>query len=375
MVSSPVDRERSAGFHGTPGHLSVGRDLELKSTTILTHVLPTTHSSPVAEPTQIPHRLPTRHGGCTEVKASTIPSIPVLTKAPATRIGLCAGLIAATVALAGCTTAEPTVDVEPSTPSFSSDLAELVPESIKTDGILTIGTDPNYAPMEFTSEDGLSVTGADIDLATGVAQVLGLSPRFEREAYTTIPTSIRTGRFELGIASLTIPPDKKLRTDAILYFESGTQLARSKQSLGLTPENMCGFKIASLEGSIQVAELALTSKTCRSRGQASVQINAMSSQDAVAASVVNGSSDGLLADFPVTQLAVRENPESMELAGPAYDKAPLGMLTSADFRKFTRAVQGAVQLMMDSGYYRQVLDSWHISSGALVKARIRRAAK
>lgn len=281
------------------------------------------------------------------------------------------GTIAATLILFGCSVPETGVERESTSPTLTPEIAALVPESIKQDGILEAATDPNYAPMEFPSEDGTTVQGVDIDLTEGVAEVLGLVPRFRREAYTAIPDGVRNGRFEIGVASLTIRSERQLRTNAVLYFESGTQLVRSQQAQSLNTESMCGHKIASLEGSVQVAELTRESRSCRDRGYSDIEIMGESAQESVTRAVVSGRADGLLADTPVANLAVNKNPTSLELAGASYDKAPLGMLTSRELSGFTKAVRNAVQVLIDSGYYAQVLRDWNVTGGEVDTARIR----
>lgn len=273
--------------------------------------------------------------------------------------------------LLGCSAPETESDPQITPAPFVPEIAALVPELIKGDDILDAATDPNYAPMEFTSEDGVTVEGVDIDLTKGIAKVLGLMPRFQSEAYTAIPAGVRTGRFELGIASFTITSDQHPRTNAVLYFESGTQLVRSKHVPSLTRTSMCGYTIASLEGSVQVAELTQASRDCRDLGYSDIEIVAESTQDSVTRAVVSGQANGMLADVPVANLAVNENPATIEFAGESYNHAPLGMLTRGELRGFTKAVRRAVQVLIESGYYAQVLHRWDVPDGAVDNARIR----
>lgn len=135
---------------------------------------------------------------------------------------------------------------------------------------------------------------------------------------------------------------------------------------------MCGFEITVLEGSVQVAELKQANRTCRESGLSGIEISATASLEASADLVSTGAADGLLADFPATQYAVQQNPTTMELAGDAYDRAPLGMMTSPAFPKLAKAIRRAVQSMINSGYYAQVLKAWDVSDGAVDKATLRR---
>ena len=48
--------------------------------------------------------------------------------------------------------------------SENVDLASKLPESIKSAGVIKIGTDATYAPNEFLAGDGKTVQGFDVDV-------------------------------------------------------------------------------------------------------------------------------------------------------------------------------------------------------------------
>jgi polar amino acid transport system substrate-binding protein len=97
-----------------------------------------------------------------------------------------------------------------SEPSVSADeeLAALVPESISEDGVITVGTDSTYAPAEFLDEDGETIVGFDIDLFGLVAQKLGLEAEFETASFDSIIAGVGSGRYETGVSSFTINPER-----------------------------------------------------------------------------------------------------------------------------------------------------------------------
>ena len=279
-------------------------------------------------------------------------------------------LSATAIGLAACTGGDSAPTQPPTQAEFDEQLADKVPDAIAQDGILRIGTDPSYPPMEMLTADGTSVEGADIDLVTGISTVLGLTPEFTSEAYTAIPTSIRSGRLELGMASLTINPKEDLDTNAILYLQAGTALVRRKSEPGLTRQNMCGYRIATVEGATQVEQLTAANRACRAVGAAGIEITPASDQQAVTDLVVTGAADGMVTDTPAAGYAVSEFRRELEQSGDAYRILPYGALTSVEFKKFARAVRGAVQNMIDSGYYDTVLQKWSVKGSAIDKSKI-----
>lgn len=283
---------------------------------------------------------------------------------------LAAGLLLAACGSAG---SSPSADnpTRLAAPPSDARLVAMVPSSIREDGRLSIGTDPSYPPMEFIGDGDTTVQGADIDLATGIAAVLRLDPEFVQEGFTAIPMAVRTGRFELGIAALTLPGDQTPRTNAVVYYESGSQLIRSPDVPKLAPANMCGYRVAVVEGSAQVRQLTRINERCHRKGLDLIDIQAFSGQQQGTEAVIGGGADGFLTDSPAAQSAVARDPRKLEAAGPMFGRAPLGMLTAPEFRRFTRVVKLALQQLIDTGYYQQVLDKWHIPEGAVHTARIR----
>ncbi len=249
-------------------------------------------------------------------------------------------------------------------------ISSLVPDGIRKDGILRVATDPTYPPLEFLDEQG-QVQGADIDLVVGIATVLGLEPQFEEEAFTAIPVAVRTGRYELGVAGLTIRQDQRQLNNAVTYLRAGSQLVRSAAAPELGRDTLCGAVVAALEGSVQIEELVAKSRDCRSAGQKSVEVVPFPDQESATDAVLTGAAQGLLADSPVTQDIVDRYPGELEPASRVYAMKLLGMLTAAEYTSLTRAIQQALQQMIDTGYYGRILADWNVQQAAVGRARIK----
>lgn len=71
--------------------------------------------------------------------------------------------------------------------SVNADLAAKLPESIKSSGVIKIGTDSSYAPNEFLAADGKTVEGFEVDLFKAVARNSGSRPN--GKARTSGPSS------------------------------------------------------------------------------------------------------------------------------------------------------------------------------------------
>lgn len=274
------------------------------------------------------------------------------------------------MALAGCSQPLPVTESRPPAPVAVDAIADLVPRAVARDGVLTIGTDPSYPPMEFIGRDG-ALEGADIDLATAVADTLGLTPGFEEDAFTALPDAVRTGQVEIAVSSLTVPANKPLRTDAVRYFRSGNQLVAHSSAPRLRRGQLCGRTVATVEGSTQVRTLIRLSTRCESQGSADIRIEALSDQQQVTRAAVTGRVDGLLSDTPVARFAVGAHPQALVLAGRPFEPAPFGMLTPPASARMAKALRRAVQHLIDTGSYEAILRRWGIHQGGVDRATIR----
>lgn len=277
------------------------------------------------------------------------------------RLAIAAGLVVCALG-AGCApTIVPGVPAAelPFEVRADPDLARQVPEAVAADGLLNIGTDPAYPPMEFI-EDGL-LHGVDIQLAQAVAAKLGLVASFTMEAFTALEPGVRAGRFELGAAALSLAPGESMSTDAVLYLASGTRLARRAGS-GVELTRMCGHPVAALEGSAQVEDLAAESKECEAGGSLPITVLAKEDLSDVTKAVLSGVAHAMVADSPVVQAVTREHAAELELTPDTAFPDSLALLTAPSLGELVVAALGE---LIAEGTYDAILHGNGLTEGAV----------
>lgn len=72
---------------------------------------------------------------------------------------------------------------------------------------ITIATSPDYAPYEFINPNAkageLQYLGADIELAKYIAEAMGKELVIQAVDFTTIPSAVAAGKYDLGISGFT----------------------------------------------------------------------------------------------------------------------------------------------------------------------------
>jgi polar amino acid transport system substrate-binding protein len=246
-------------------------------------------------------------------------------------------------------------------------LAAKVPDAIKSDGKIVIGTDATYAPSEFLDTDGKTIVGFDVDLFNAVAAKLGLKTQWQSAKFDSIITGVDSGKYEMGISSFTINDERKQQVNMVSYFSAGTQWASKKGNpSGIQPDNACGKKVAVQTSTVQdTDDLPKRLKDCQTAGKPAFTVERFQDQGQATAAVVTGKDDAMLADSPVVAYAVKQSGDQLEALGDIYDSAPYGYVVKKDQTEFAQALADAVKALITDGSYKTILDKWGVAQGGI----------
>ncbi|WP_246456220.1 ABC transporter substrate-binding protein [Nocardioides mesophilus] len=264
-----------------------------------------------------------------------------------------------------------------SLPSVSEDpaLAAKVPSGIASDSTITVGTDATYAPSEFLAADGSTVEGFDVDLFDAVAAKLGLGTKYVPAPFGNIIPSVQSGKYEIGVSSFTINPDRVKVVDMVRYYSAGTAWAtQTGNPSGITVDKACGHRVAVQRGTVQVDDVTARSTKCTAAGDKAISIDQYQGQDQATAAVVSGKDDAMLADSPVIAYAVKQTAGKLEPLGDIYDSAPYGYVVKKGEGDFAQALAEAVNQLIADGTYAKVLSKWGVEQGAVDSAQVNPSA-
>ena len=102
--------------------------------------------------------------------------------------------------------------------SQNEDLSAKLPESIKSAGVIKIGTDASYAPNEFLAADGKTVQGMDVDVFNAVAAKFGVKTEWQPADFGSIINGVNGKKYDIGISSFTINDERKKAVTMVSYF-------------------------------------------------------------------------------------------------------------------------------------------------------------
>ncbi|MBO0680590.1 ABC transporter substrate-binding protein [Mycolicibacterium sp. S2-37] len=245
------------------------------------------------------------------------------------------------------------------------EIANTVPEDIKSSGKLIIGVNIPYAPNEFKDASG-KIVGFDVDLMNAIAATLGLTPEYREADFAKIIPSIQGGTFNVGMSSFTDTKEREQSVDFVTYFSAGTQWAQRPDN-PINPDDACGKKVAVQATTYQETdELPAKSKACTDAGKPAIAITPFDGQDAATNAVVLGQVDAMSADSPVTAYAIKQSNGKLEAAGEIFDAAPYGWPV-AKGSPLAQSLQQALEHLIQEGTYEEIAKNWGVEAGMIDK--------
>jgi len=246
-------------------------------------------------------------------------------------------------------------------------LHDLLPQAVKDQGFLRVGTEASYAPMESYAPDGRTIIGMEPDLGVEMGRVLGVRLQFVDTGFGKLLANLGRGDLDLAMSAMTDTPERTKTADFVNYFSAGTSIVVQRGNpAGVTEINdLCGKVVAVEKDTTQVDLVARTQKNC---GTEPIIVKAYPTNSDALLELRTGRAVAVLNDTPPAIFLVNnERTRSQyQLASNAqYEPAMYGVAVAKTQTGVRDAVQGALEQLLHSGVYADVLARWHVQTGAV----------
>ena len=249
-------------------------------------------------------------------------------------------------------------------------IAKMLPSSVTKDGKLTVGMDTSYAPAEFLAADGKTPVGFDVDIAKALAGVFGLEADPETANFDSIIPAVGA-KYDIGISSFTVTKERLEAVDFVSHFNAGSAWAVKKGNPNkVDTSDLCGKKVAVQTATMQETAANKMAKQCKADGKAEMDVISSKLQTDVTTNVVTGKADVFYADSPVAGYAISQTDDQLEAFGEDVGVTKEAVAIKKGDSDTAKAVQAAMQKLMDDGTYMKILKHWGVESGAVDKAEI-----
>lgn len=251
--------------------------------------------------------------------------------------------------------------------SVNQEAASLVPDNIREQGVIQVGSGTAYPPFEYFAKDNETMIGYDIDVSDAIGATLGLEVEHVPAPFSSIIPGLAALKYDMAMSAFGITAERKKVIDFVgPYVLGGTGLAVQKGNplgLKMSQESLCGQTIGGLRGTYQASQyLPDMSDACVEQGKEPITIKVYRTQSEANLALVSGRVAGVLADSAPLAYQAKLAGDRFELApGPNYKPVPFGIALPEE-SELKPAVKAALQSLKDSGVLAKILKKWGMNT-------------
>ncbi|MCF0076330.1 ABC transporter substrate-binding protein [Streptomyces lomondensis] len=291
--------------------------------------------------------------------------------------------VAGALMLTGCGDQTKDNGSDSETATAAAPLADKLPKSIRDKGVIKVGSDIAYAPVEFKDSSGKTV-GIDPDLAAAMGKQLGVDFQFENGTFDTLITGLRSKRYDIAMSAMTDTKDRQEGIDSdtgkqvgegvdfVDYFTAGVSIYTKKgDDQGIkTWSDLCGKKIVLQRGTVSEDLAKAESKKCPAGKK--IAIEPFDNDQQAQTRLRAGGADAGSSDFPVAAYAVKTSGggKDFQLVGEQVEAAPYGIAVAKNQTQLRDALKAALDAIIDNGEYDKIMKKWGVTDGAVKEATI-----
>jgi polar amino acid transport system substrate-binding protein len=264
-------------------------------------------------------------------------------------------------------------------------LAEKLPQAIRDKGVIKVGSDIAYAPVEFKDDSG-KTAGIDPDLAAAMGKQLGVKFEFQNATFDTLVGGLASKRYDIAMSAMTDTKDRQEGIDAdtgkkvgagvdfVDYFTAGVSLYTNKgDDQGIkTWDDLCGKTMAVQRNTFSHDLAKEQAQKCEKAGKKTLKIEDFATNPEAETRMRSKGANVVSADFPIAAYSVKNSGGGnyFEIVGDQVEAGPYGIAVAKDNTQLRDALQAAVQAVIDSGEYKKIVEKWGVADGAVTEAKI-----
>ncbi|MDQ8705540.1 ABC transporter substrate-binding protein [Streptomyces sp. LHD-70] len=236
-------------------------------------------------------------------------------------------------------------------------------------GVLRVGTNVPFVPMEFYAPDGSTLSGIDIDLARAVARRLGLRASFSNSSWDGLIPALNAGRHDMLASSFGDFPERRKQVIFVDMLKGGIAgIVRAADKAHFPkPSALCGKRVGVANGSATVAVAKTVSKRCVKDGGQAVSTQIFPTDREATVAIRSGRVDVALVDSVVAQHLAGSQPR--HYAEVFDDVAPdflYGFAVDRNNPALAQAIAEALDSLIADGTYARICAKYGITGSALV---------
>lgn len=222
---------------------------------------------------------------------------------------------------------------------------------------LTLATSADFPPYEFVGDDG-NYAGIDIEVSKLIADKLGMELKVENMDFNSVISSVQTGKADIGMAGLTVTPDREKNVAFTDSYATGIQVVIVKNGSAIKTVDDLYAKGASYKIGVQLATTGdiYISDDINDKKMSCTVEEYKSGADAVAA-LVAGKIDCVVIDNEPAKSFVAAN-SGLSILETEFVTEDYAICVAKENTELKDQINGALKELIADGSVKKVQDKY-----------------
>ena len=220
-----------------------------------------------------------------------------------------------------------------------------------TEGVLQVGMEIGYPPMEYLAEDGSTPIGFDVDVANELAARLGLKVDLVDTTWDGIFASLDSSRYDVIISAVSITPARQENYNLTKpYIANKLVLVVAKDLPIESPDDLAGYKVA-----VQTETTA--DEFMKAKMEAGLAVNDYYVYDKIIQCFEElklGRADAVLVDSVVAAYYLGADADKFSIVWENEEAEPMGLCLKKGNDALTQAIEEAIDAMYADGKMAEI---------------------
>ena len=217
-----------------------------------------------------------------------------------------------------------------------------------TEGVLTMGTNAAFPPYEYYEGD--AIVGIDAEVAQAIAEKLGLTLEIVDMDFGSIITAVQTGKVDVGIAGMTVEPDRLENVDFTDSYATGVQVV-------IVPEGSEIASVDDLEGKLIGVQESTTGWQYCTEDYGDENVIPYPNGATAVQALMDGKVDCVVIDQQPALSFVEAN-EGLTILDTEYAVEDYASVVSKDNTGLKDAINTALNELIEDGTVQGILDKY-----------------
>ena len=222
----------------------------------------------------------------------------------------------------------------------------------KTEKVLRIGTNADFAPFEFQDVNGKAYEGFDMDLIRALAKEMGYKADIQNINFDGLIPALEAGNLDVIISGMTINDERKKKVDfSDPYYKSGLSIIIKKSDTSIK-------KFSDLKGKKVAVQIGTTS-AMEVRKMEGVEVKEFNSSADTFMELKAGGVDAVVNDRPVNDYYIaKSGVTDVRRLEELLTSEDYGIAVSKKNTELTKQVNAALKKLHDNGEYDKIFKKW-----------------